>query len=419
MNSSTHEVVVIGGGIVGLSCAYYARKRGFSVTVVDPEDDRAKASYGNAGVLAACEYLPVGTPQLIRAIPKMLVSRDSPLALRWRYLPTLAPWLLRFIASSTPGRVEQNALALRSLLQLSIAEHKSLASNVDANSLLREVGWVKACETEQEYQKLQAERDQLQSLGVRMAALSSSDIDELAPCLKGIFARGTMFSDCMQIRNPGAYLERIILACTTAGVKFIHGTVRDFLFSGQLAAAALTQGRVIHGGTFVVAAGAWSKHLAKKLGENVYLDTERGYHAMLKVGDADLLKAPVLWHEKSVVLSQQTHGVRITSSAEFAGLEAPPRYDLLDRTVNAIRDAAPALAVPIASRWLGFRPSTPDSLPVLGRTSIRPNCFLAFGHGHLGLTLGPITGKLLAQSIAGDRPSVDLKPFSASRFNRF
>ncbi|WP_035878705.1 FAD-binding oxidoreductase [Cupriavidus sp. amp6] len=410
------QVVVVGGGIVGLSCALHARRAGHDVTVVDVGDVRQRASFGNAGVIATCEYLPIATPALLKAIPQMLFASDSPLKLRWSYLPALAPWLIRFLAASAPGKVDRAAEALKSLLSLSVSEHRRLARDADAGNLLRDVGWIKAYESEKAYSDLEAERRYLAERGVAMSALSADELNDLLPGLRNIFRKGTLYSDCIQVTDPGAYVARTQDACANAGVRFVSEKAKGFELTDGKVTGVRTADRHVAGTKFVIAAGAWSKVLAMQLGERVYLDTERGYHAMLKTGNRTLLRAPLLWHEKSVVLSQQLQGLRITSSVEFAGLDAPPRYETLDRTVAAIQQIAPELQGPIESRWLGFRPSTPDSLPVIGRAGKHPNCFMAFGHGHLGLTLGPVTGHLIAQAIAGQPTTVDLQPFSPSRF---
>ncbi|MHA7685874.1 NAD(P)/FAD-dependent oxidoreductase [Cupriavidus sp. PET2-C1] len=415
--TAQNRVVVIGGGIIGASCAWHARTNGLKVTLVDPGDEQARASYGNAGVLATCEYLPVGTPSLIKELPRMLLAKDSPLQFRWRYLPTLTPWLLRFIRASNPAAVDRAGLALKSLLSEAVAAHHEIANAAGAGNLLRASGWIKAYESANTYRALESERRYLSRLGVNMTALSMGDLDTLLPGLRGIFTHGTLFDDCMQVTNPGAYLARITTACQEMGVEFVKGKAHCFVVEGGKVAAVQTSAGQVSGDTFVIAAGAWSASLAQEAGHNVSLDTERGYHAMLEVPCADFLHAPVFWHDRSAVLSQQDHRLRITSSVEFAGLDAPPRYDGIDRVVRSIGRAVPSLAAPVLSKWLGFRPSTPDSLPVIGRSEVHANCFMAFGHGHLGLTLGPITGRLIAEAILGAGCSVNLQPFSPNRFD--
>ncbi|WP_321905566.1 NAD(P)/FAD-dependent oxidoreductase [Paraburkholderia tropica] len=410
-------VVIIGAGIVGLSCAFFARRAGYHVRVIDPEVESRRASFGNAGVIAVCETLPLATPALLRQLPSLLLSQSSPLQVRWRYLPALAPWLVRFARSSAREPFDRSTNALRTILQTAVSAHIELATACRATDLLAETGWIKAYQSIDAYQRQSNELAVLADMGVSMQALTRSDIDALAPGFKQVFAKATLFPDCLQIKNPGEYLARIALACTAQGVEFVHDTCNGFEFSNDRITAARTTTRALEGDVFVIAGGAWSKNLAKAVGEAVPLDTERGYHVMLDTGPRDLLHAPLLWHEKSVVLSQLDSGLRMTSSVEFAGLNAPPRYRNIDRTLTTIRRIAPELAqLPVQSRWLGFRPSMPDSVPVIGASTRHTNCFLAFGHGHLGLTLGPQTGRLITQAIQGKQPDINLAPFSPSRF---
>ncbi|MEJ8798080.1 FAD-binding oxidoreductase [Trinickia caryophylli] len=410
-------VIVIGGGIVGLSCAFFARRSGHRVRVIDPDIASRRASFGNAGVLAVCETFPLATPALLRQLPSLLLSRDSPLQIRWRYIPVLLPWLIRFARSSAREPFLRAATALSSLLQTAVDAHAELAAGCSATELLAPTGWIKAYQSEEAYRSQGNERSELADWGVAMQPLGASDIDALAPGFEGVFTKATLFTDCQQVKNPGEYVARIADGCARQGVEFIRDSARGVVFTnGRLSAVRLSDG-VVEGDSFVIACGAWSKALAAELGDNVPLDTERGYHIMLDAGHRTLLQSPLFWHEKSVVFSQLDYGLRMTSSVEFAGLDAPPAFGNIDRTLSAIRGIVPALAeLPVDDRWLGFRPSMPDSVPVIGPSVRHPNCFLAFGHGHLGLTLGPQTGRLIAQAIQGRKTDIDLAPFSPSRF---
>ncbi|MCA8052363.1 NAD(P)/FAD-dependent oxidoreductase [Burkholderia arboris] len=410
-------VVVIGGGIVGLSCAFFARRAGYRVRVVDPNIENRCASFGNAGVLAVCETLPIATPALLRQLPSLLLSRDSPLKIRWRYLPVLAPWLIRFALSSARAPFARSTRALGTILQTAVDAHTELAAACSVTDLLTATGWIKAYQSAEAYRNQSEELAILADLGIATQSLGPSDIDSLAPGFERVFERATLFTDCWQVKNPGAYVARIARACATDGVEFVRDTVTGFTFTNDRVTAARATDRTIDGDAFVIACGAWSKQLASAIGENVPLDTERGYHVMLDTGRRELLRAPLLWHEKSVVFSQLDYGLRMTSSVEFAGLKAPPKYQGIDRTLASIQSIAPALAeLQVKSRWLGFRPSMPDSVPVIGASARHPNCFLAFGHGHLGLTLGPQSGRLIVQAIQGHGTDIDLAPFSPSRF---
>jgi len=339
------------------------------------------------------------------------------LQIRWRYFPALAPWLVQFVRSSAREPFVNSTRALSAILRIAVDAHAELATACSATDLLAATGWIKAYQSEDAYRSQSEELAVLADLGVAMQPLGHSDIDTLAPAFERVFAKATLFTGCQQVKNPGEYVARIARACAAEGVEFVRDTITGFVFTNGGVTAAHATGRAIEGDAFVIACGAWSKQLASEIGENVPLDTERGYHVMLDTGHRELLRAPLLWHERSVVFSQLDYGLRMTSSVEFAGLKAPPRYQDIDRTLAAIQRTTPALAeLPAKSRWLGFRPSMPDSVPVIGAAERHPNCFLAFGHGHLGLTLGPQSGRLVAQAIQGVKTDVDLAPFSPSRF---
>jgi D-amino-acid dehydrogenase len=416
VTGNTGAVVVIGAGIVGLSSAYFARRAGFDVTVIDRGDAAGRASFGNAGVLAVCDAVPLATPGVLRQIPGMLVSPSSPLKIRWSYLAALAPWLYHYARSAAPRRVRAATDALASILSLASAAHHQIASAAHAESLLFPTGWLKAYESERTFQSGAAERAVLARLGIPFQELGSDAMDELAPGARGVFRRGALFTSCEQVRTPGRYVDAIAQACRDAGVRFVTASVSGFQSADGKIRAAITPSGLVPADTFVVAAGAWSKDLCATVGFKVPLDTERGYHLTMTHTDAPLVMAPLLWSEKSIVLSQYEDAIRMTSSVEFAGLHAPPDYRPIESALSAVRRAMPALSGPVESRWLGFRPSMPDSLPVIGRAPGSTNCLLAFGHGHLGLTLGPVTGRLVAQQLCGSVPDIDLHPFRPDRF---
>jgi len=337
---------------------------------------------------------------------------------RWRYLPAVLPWLVRFALSSSSASMHRAMHSLHALMSGALAAHEEVAQACGAANLLAHTGWIKA------WQKApqptgSSERDMLADLGVGMRDLSRAELADLAPGFDGVFEAATLFSDCYRVSSPGGYIASITAHCQAIGVRFVTGSVSGFQQERGAVRGLLTEaGSRIDADDFIVAGGAWSKRLAAALGDKVPLDTERGYHLMLDVGDATVLHAPLLWQEKSIVLSQLEDGLRMTSSVEFAGLRAAPRYEKLERTFAMVRSTVPSLAgAHVNSRWLGFRPSVPDSVPVIGRSARHRNCLLAFGHGHLGLTLGPVTGKLVAAQLA-DRPTpIDLAAFSPARFN--
>jgi D-amino-acid dehydrogenase len=413
------KVVVIGGGIVGLSCAYFAKREGFDVTVVDPDVAEGRASYGNAGVLALCEKMPLATVELLLSIPKMMMSGNSPLTIRWNYLPTLFPWMVRFALASAPGNVRRATQNLHALMTGALDSHLELANAAGVRDILEKTGWIKAWE-KAPADATSKERDILARLNVDMRDLSKFEISDLAPGFTGVFEAATLYRDCFRVASPGRYVDSIQKACASLGVAFVREKVTGFRYEDDVVKGAFLESAPgkIDGDFFVVAGGAWSKILAEMLGDHVPLDTERGYHFMLEVGESKLLRAPLLWQEKSIVLTQMEDGLRMTSSVEFAGLNAPARYENIEHTFASVQSIVPALSLTrVKSRWLGFRPSVPDSVPVIGRSAKHRNCIHAFGHGHLGLTLGPVTGRMVAEQLAGKTPDIDIQPFSPSRFN--
>ncbi len=238
------------------------------------------------------------------------------------------------------------------------------------------------------------------------------------PCRRvaPIFARAVFHPECHHVGDPHAYTATLGEHLVRGGAFLREEAATGFSFRDGSVASVTTANGTVAADIVVVACGAWSKTLAGQLGERVPLDTERGYHAMFSVPETLRLNSPVHWADRSVVLSPLPNGLRMTSSVEFGGLYAPADYSHLNRLAADVRRALPSASAEVTSRWLGFRPSMPDSLPVIGATRRHGNCFLAFGHGHLGLTLGPVTGRLVADLVDGRPPGIDVVPYAPERF---
>jgi len=411
------SVVVIGAGIVGISCGIHLRRRGHKVTLLDPRGFGNGASFGNAAIVASSECLPVATPGTLRRVPSMLLSRDGPLHIRPAYLPTLLPWLVRFVAASRPARVRQISLALSALLRDAVAEHRHLATPAGIASSLRQTGWLKAYESPAAFEHDRAEYEAMRSLGVLCEEIGPDEIQAREPALAPIFRKAIFHPDCHHVGNPGGYTAALGAYLLREGCSFREEPATGFTFADGAVNGVTTASGTVATDALVVACGAWSKELAAQLGERVPLDTERGYHAMFSMDGGATLNSPVYWADRAVNLSPMPSGVRMASSVEFAGLHAPADYTLLNRLAADLRRALPSASPDSSSRWLGFRPSMPDSLPVIGPTRRHPNCFLAFGHGHLGLTLGPVTGRLVADLVDGVSTGIDVSPYAPQRFD--
>ena len=417
VSGSPRSVAVIGAGIVGISCGLHLQSRGYRVTLLDPRGLGNGASYGNSAIVANSECLPVATPGTLRRVPSMLLSRDGPLHIRPAYLPALLPWLVRFVAASRPARVTQISQALSALLRPSVEEHRHLAAQAGIAARLRPTGWLKAYESVRAFERARPGYEAMRELGVRCEELGPNELRVHEPALAPIFARAVFHPDCHHVGDPHACTAALGEHLVRGGASFREEAVTGFSFRDGSVAGVTTKSGIAAADVVVVACGAWSKTLAAHLGESVPLDTERGYHAMLPLQGAPRLRSPVYWTDRSVILSPMPTGLRMTSSVEFGGLDAPADYSHLNRLVADVRRALPSASTEASSRWLGFRPSMPDSLPVIGATRRHANCFLAFGHGHLGLTLGPVTGRLVADLVDGRPPGIDVAPYAPQRFD--
>ena len=408
-HAAPSRVVVIGAGAVGLSAALYLQRDGHQVTVIDPRGPGGGSSFGNAGIVSVGSVAPIGLPGVVAKVPKMLLDPMGPLILRWRYLPTIAPWLLRFVMASRPGRVEEISKALAELVSRAGASHRDLAQLAGASEVLRPVGMLKVYSTQAGFDASATERALLTRRGMAHEVLGEDELRQLQPGLAPIFKHGLFKPDADFCANPGRLMEAYGARFVADGGRLLQKEVEGFE-GARPRTCRLSDGTMVEADRLVIAAGAWSRQLTRKLGFDVGLDTERGYHLMLPQPDPTL-RIPTLWSEHSFFLCPMEEGLRMTSGVEFAGLKAPPDETRIRRLLPLARRMLPSLTGEPTSSWLGFRPSMPDSLPVIGPAPGLDDVFLGFGHGHIGLTLGPMTGKVIADLIAGREPGFDLTPY--------
>ncbi|HEV2300185.1 MAG TPA: FAD-binding oxidoreductase [Stellaceae bacterium] len=407
------RVAVVGAGILGMACARFLQRDGHAVTVIDPREPGDGASFGNAGVIANCDVAPLSMPGVLRRVPGMLLDPSGPLVLRWRYLPKIAPWLLAFLEASR--RSEEIAAALAPLLAGARPAYDALLREAGAADLIRDTGWLKLFSTERALRQMDEQCRLMRRHGIRFEALDAPGIRRLEPGLAPIFTRALFFPDCAQVVNPKRLVAALAGAFAADGGEIARERATGFDLGGGRR-AVVTEASRHPADAVVLAAGAWSRPLAALLGARVPLDTERGYHAMFPSAEPGLAR-PALWWDEAINLVPMEHGLRLTSGVEFAGLEAPPDYRRIDRLARRARAMLPSLAPEPQSRWLGFRPSLPDSLPVLGPSAHHEGVYFAFGHQHLGLTLGAISGRIVADLVAGRDPGIALAPYRAERWN--
>ncbi|HEV2957895.1 MAG TPA: FAD-dependent oxidoreductase [Xanthobacteraceae bacterium] len=416
---SPGPVVVIGAGIVGLASATYLQRGGRKVIVVDPGGPGEGASYGNAGGLNGSSIVPVAMPGVLAKVPHWLLDPEGPLSIRLRYLPQLLPWLYRFVRAGRLELVRAQARALRGLLAPTVDMHRELAASVGVADLIQRSGLLIVYRSEASF-VADAEANRLRAdNGVKIDELSQDELRQIEPTLSPAYTRARFISENGYVRNPLRLSRALAEALVANGGEIRRERAEGFAFADGKVEAVLTSMGRIPVAAVVLAAGAHSKPLAARLGEKVPLDTERGYHAMIKAPEV-APRLPIMDAEAKFVAAPMEEGLRMAGTVEFAGLEAPPdwrRARILLRHGQAMFPGLPrVVAEDRVALWMGFRPSIPDSLPVIGPARRYPNAFLAFGHGHVGLIGAPMTGRAIADLIAGRPPAIDLAPFSAARF---
>ncbi|QCP86017.1 FAD-binding oxidoreductase [Cereibacter sphaeroides] len=406
------DTVVIGGGVVGLTIALTVARRHRSVILLDPEEPGSGASYGNAGTIADYAVLPVGTPDVLRQLPSLMFDRNSPLAIRHMALPSLAPWLARFLRQSLPAPARRNAQAIAALLGSATQSWEDLAVEVEGTALLNRRGCLYAYETPQAVRAAETDMAFRRTLGVTVELLSASEFAAMEPSLPPM-AGAAYFPKAVFLSDPGRMVALIAEAARKAGVQIVkaRATGLERRVDGVIVSG---RGLQIHGRRAVIAAGAHSRALALRAGDRVPLDTERGYHVEWDMAQPPLTR-PTCPTARGFYLCPMAGRLRVAGTVELGGLTAPPSPHRIARLVAGARAIFPRLPEPTRS-WMGFRPSMPDSLPVVGPSAAGPEILHAYGHGHIGLTLAPITARIVADLLDAKRPELDITPYLPTRF---
>jgi D-amino-acid dehydrogenase len=409
------HIVVIGAGIVGVSAALHLQRDGHRVTLIDARRPGEGTSKGNAAVIATESCIPVATPGVLWDVPKYLMDPLGPLAIRWSYLPKIAPWLMRFLAASRPERVEEISIALRSILTRALDVHKDLAKAIGEATMVRETGWLGVFESDRKFESYQWDLDIQKRRGVEYKVMRREEIRQFEPSLRPIFRHAVYYPENAYVVNNFRLVQDLAALFARNGGTILQDRVTGFDLgpNGPRAVKAATQS--IACDSVVVAAGAWSKHLTAMLGHKVPLDTERGYHVTLP-NPGKMPRMPLYSGDHSFAVTPLEVGLRFAGTVELGGLKAAPNYARAEVLMKHGRRMFGDLNEEGRGDWMGFRPSIPDSIPVISRGVRYPNTYFAYGHGHIGLTLGPVTGKIVADLVAGRDPGFDLKPFRIDRF---
>jgi len=409
------KIIIIGAGVIGAASALALQADGYDVVLIDRKAPCAGASFGNAGVIVNASCVPTAMPGILFDVVRMLGQTLPPVSIRPAYFHKILPWLLRFIWQSRTAAVKHNATHLHALSEHAVTSWQRLVGTSTLSCLLEESGWLKVYELEKTFAATSKARKLMDETGSKYEVLRAAEILELEPALAPIFNFGLYQKDCLRIVSPHRLVQGMVDLLLSRGGAFTQFFVERIQLESEKVSLTGPAG-ILNADKVVVAAGAWSRSLARQLGDDVPLDTERGYHLMLPASTRALLNGPVMNGESSFVLSPMEDGLRLTSQIEFGGLSADPDYARVRSLLPIAKRMLPGLDAREESVWMGFRPSLPDSLPVLGFSSKSNRVLYAFGHQHLGMTLGAISGFVVADLVAGRKPVVDVSPYSPQRF---
>jgi D-amino-acid dehydrogenase len=410
------DAMVLGAGIVGTSVALHLARRGMSVALIDRAGVGEQTSYGNAGIIEGNTIFPPAFPSDVGSLVRIALKRASEANYHLSFLPQVLPWLLAFRAASRPERLAETARLMRPLFSHAVAEHETLMADAGATHYLRKTGWLKVYRGEKSFLASKREFDLAAKFGLPLRALDTAAAQVLEPSLQPVFAHAVFWPEAASVSNPlgvtRAYAARFI----ARGGIILSGDARSLHRTANRWRVETDEG-ALDAADCVIALGPWSSDLLATLGLKLPLAVKRGYHRHFRAqGNAGLAR-PVLDAEVGYLVTPMEQGIRITTGAEFAARDAPPSPGQFDRLMPRARELFPLGEQTDGKTWLGSRPCFPDSRPVIGRAPGHAGLWLAVGHAHWGLTLGPATGRMIAEMVSGEPPFCDPGPYRAERFS--
>ncbi|MET3581032.1 D-amino-acid dehydrogenase [Mesorhizobium robiniae] len=411
----TLDIAIVGGGIIGICVAAYLAEAGRNVTIFDRTGICEETSSGNAAALAFSDVLPLAHKGMIRQLPKWLADPLGPLSIPPAYLPKLLPWLVRFWRAGRSDRYEASLAAQAGMMRLAEAEWVGLMARSGTTNMLREDGSLELYESEAEFKASLPGWTARQRFGIGFSHVEGDALAALQPGLSPRFVRGTFVPGWKTVADPKLLGKAIWAYAEAKGARFERAGA-DHVGAGQDGATlTLADGTVRQAKHLVIAAGAWSHLLAKHLGDRIPLETERGYNTTLPKSAFEV-KRQLIFSGHGFVITPLETGVRVGGAVELGGIKRPPNYNRSKALLDKAQQFLPGLDPAGGREWMGFRPSLPDSLPVIGGARQAGTIVYAFGHGHLGLTQAAATGRLIRDLILGQNPVFDLSPFSPNRF---
>ena len=408
------KIGIVGAGIQGISNALFLQKKGFNVTIFDRDEPGSPAaSYGNAGHFSPYASVPINRPDVLADVPAMLLSSTGPLALKWNYVPKMIPWFLQFIRNCSTKKMMYTAKNMHQILDLALPAYDELFEEIDLGGLVEKKG-ILYIWNDQNLKSREIEINVRNELGVDQQAVTPKEIHDLEPNIKPIYHGGVYYQYGRHARNPKKILLKLFELFLKKGGRFLKMNVKGINFDEDKPIIK-TETQSFFFDRLVITCGAFSKKFTDEFNENIPLDTERGYHVHFK-GCDHLLSRPVIFQNRGFGITPMEQGLRVVGTVEFGGLNNPlskPRIKNLINNAKYMLENLPDHE----DEWLGFRPTLPDYLPVIGPSKNHKNIFYCFGHHHLGWTLGPISGKIISGMIANENTNLELKPYSSLRFS--
>ena len=417
-NYKCKSVGIIGSGIQGVCTGLQLIKKGIPVTLFDRHDPLSSefkaASYGNAGHFSPYAVLQFNRPDVLHDIPKMLWSSNGPLALKWNYIPKMFNWFLHYFKNCNQKSMLHTAKNMHQILNLSNDAYEEIFQEIDINGLVEKKGIIYVW-TNKNLKSRKLEIKVRNDLGIEQKLLTQEEVLELEPNLNAVFDAGVIYENAMHARDPHGILKKIFKLFLNQGGKFIQTNVTSLKQVNENETFIKSENEEYKFEKLVIASGAFSKKLTDQLGEKIPLDTERGYHVHFKDKNY-LISRPVIFLDRGFGLTPMNQGLRAVGTVELGGLKNPPSKKRIEYIVNCAKELLPQLGQH-EDEWLGFRPTLPDFLPIIGPSLKNKNIIYAFGHHHLGWTLGAVTGKIVSGIVAGEKTNLDLSPYSSKRFS--
>ena len=407
------SVGIVGAGIQGVCIGLQLLKKNIPTTIFDSKDPGSMASYGNAGHFSPYAVLQLNRPDILYDIPKMLLSSYGPLALKWNYVPKMLPWIFGYLKNCNKKSMLHTAKYMHQILNLSLDAYDEIFEEIDITDLVEKKGIIYVW-TNQNLKSRELEIKVRKDLGVKQKLLTTKEILDLEPNLKPVFAGGAYYDYAYHAKDPQGIVKKIFELFIKKGGKFVQENVELVKQTNPNETLIKTEKNEFKFEKSVIACGAFSKKFTDQLGEKIPLDTERGYHVHFK-GMEKLISRPVIFLDRGFGLTPMNQGLRAVGTVELGGLKNPMSKKRIDYIVRCAKELLPQLK-DHQDEWLGFRPTLPDFLPVMGPSKNNKNIVYAFGHQHLGWTLGAITGKVISGVLTNEKTNLDLSAYSSSRF---